>query len=81
MYLLMAKGSTKTIRMSLSREQPPARVERVQQDQAFTAQKHAPFRLWRLGKQQAVCPRLRTPLPASRSGRAGFRQFFFRSKR
>jgi len=28
----------------------------------FTAQKHAPFRLWRLGKQQAVCPRLRTPL-------------------
>ena len=29
-YLLMAKGSTKTIRMSLSREQPPARVERAQ---------------------------------------------------
>ena len=28
----------------------------------FTAQKHAPFRLWRLGKQQTVCPRLRTPL-------------------
>ena len=45
-----------------SREQPPARVERAQQEQDFTAQKHAPFRLWRLGKQQAVCPRLRTPL-------------------
>ena len=54
--------SAKTIRMSLSREQPPARVERAQQEQDFTAQKHAPFRLWRLGKQQAVCPRLRTPL-------------------
>uniref|UniRef100_UPI003AF082D0 hypothetical protein n=2 Tax=Alistipes shahii TaxID=328814 RepID=UPI003AF082D0 len=73
--------STKTIRMSLSREQPPARVERAQQEQDFTAQKHAPFRLWRLGKQHAVCPRLRTPLPASRSGRAGFRLFFLRCKR
>ena len=61
-YLLVSKGSAKTIRMSLSREQPPARVERAQQEQDFTAQKHAPFRLWRLGKQQAVCPRLRTPL-------------------
>ena len=29
-YLLVAKGSAKTIRMSLSREQPPARVERAQ---------------------------------------------------
>ena len=29
-YLLVAKGSTKTIRMSLSREPPPARVERAQ---------------------------------------------------
>ena len=47
----------------------------------FTAQKHAPFRLWRLGKQQAVCPRLRTPLPASRSGHAGCRLFFLRCKR
>ena len=73
--------STKTIRMSLSREQPPARVERAQQEQDFTAQKHAPFRLWRLGKQHAVCPRLRTPLPASRSGHAGCRLFFFRYKR
>ena len=73
--------STKTIRMSLSREQPPARVERAQQEQDFTAQKHAPFRLWRLGKQHAVCPRLRTPLPASRSGHAGCRLFLFRCKR
>ena len=73
--------STKTIRMSLSREQPPARVERAQQEQDFTAQKHAPFRLWRLGKQHAVCPRLRTPLPASRSGHAGCRLFFLRCKR
>ena len=80
-YLLVSKGSAKTIRMSLSREQPPARVERAQQEQDFTAQKHAPFRLWRLGKQHAVCPRLRTPLPASRSGHAGFRLFSFRSKR
>ena len=73
--------SAKTIRMSLSREQPPARVERAQQEQDFTAQKHAPFRLWRLGKQHAVCPRLRTPLPASRSGHAGCRLFLFRCKR
>ena len=29
-YLLVSKGSAKTIRMSLSREQPPARVERAQ---------------------------------------------------
>ena len=80
-YLLVSKGSAKTIRMSLSREQPPARVERAQQEQDFTAQKHAPFRLWRLGKQHAVCPRLRTPLPASRSGHAGCRLFLFRCKR
>ena len=80
-YLLVSKGSAKTIRMSLSREQPPARVERAQQEQDFTAQKHAPFRLWRLGKQHAVCPRLRTPLPASRSGHAGCRLFFLRCKR
>ena len=73
--------STKTIRMSLLREQPPAHVERAQQEQDFTAQKHAPFRLWRLGKQHAVCPRLRTPLPASRSGHAGCRLFSFRCKR
>ena len=36
-YLLVAKGSTKTIRMSLSREQPPARVERAQQEQDYAA--------------------------------------------
>ena len=53
-YLLVAKGSTKTIRMSLSREQPPARVERAQQEQDYAA---------------------------SRSGHAGCRLFFFRSKR
>ena len=46
--------STKTIRMSLSREQPPARVERAQQEQDYAA---------------------------SRSGHAGCRLFFFRSKR
>ena len=46
--------SAKTIRMSLSREQPPARVERAQQEQDYAA---------------------------SRSGHAGCRLFFFRSKR
>ena len=53
-YLLVSKGSAKTIRMSLSREQPPTRVERVQQEQDYAA---------------------------SRSGHAGCRLFFFRSKR
>ena len=63
--------STKTIRMSLSREQPPARVERAQQEQDFTAQKHAPFRLWRLGKQHVsafACGRLcQPPAPGTRA--------------
>ena len=78
--LLMAKVP-KPSACRFSREQPPAHVERAQQEQDFTAQKHAPFRLWRLGKQHAVCPRLRTPLPASRSGHAGCRLFSFRCKR
>jgi len=44
----MAKGSTKTIRMSLSREQPPARVERAQQEQNYAASRsgHAGWRLF-----------------------------------
>ena len=52
----------KIIRKSFSAGSSSGPFERAQQDQAFTAQKHAPFRLWRLGKQHAVCPRLRTPL-------------------
>ena len=40
--------STKTIRMSLSREQPPTRVERVQQEQDYAASRsgHAGCRLF-----------------------------------
>ena len=40
--------STKTIRMSLSREQPPARVERAQQEQDYAASRsgHAGCRLF-----------------------------------
>ena len=46
-YLLVSKGSAKTIRMSLSREQPPARVERAQQEQDYAASRsrHAGCRL------------------------------------
>ena len=47
-YLLVSKGSAKTIRMSLSREQPPTRVERVQQEQDYAASRsgHAGCRLF-----------------------------------
>ena len=47
-YLLVSKGSAKTIRMSLSREQPPARVERAQQEQDYAASRsgHAGCRLF-----------------------------------
>ena len=47
-YLLVSKGSAKIIRMSLSREQPPARVERAQQEQDYAASRsgHAGCRLF-----------------------------------
>ena len=47
-YLLVSKGSAKTIRMSLSREQPPTRVERAQQEQDYAASRsgHAGCRLF-----------------------------------
>ena len=47
-YLLVSKGSAKIIRMSLSREQPPAHVERAQQEQDYAASRsgHAGCRLF-----------------------------------
>ena len=64
-YLLMAKGSTKTIRMSLSREQPPARVERAQQEQDYAASRsgHAGCRLFFL-RCKRECGGLK-PLPGA----------------
>ena len=47
-YLLVSKGSAKIIRMSLSREQPTAHVERAQQEQDYAASRsgHAGCRLF-----------------------------------
>ena len=66
-YLLVSKGSAKTIRMSLSREQPPARVERAQQEQDYAASRsgHAGCRLF-LSPLQARMRRFKT---ASRGDR------------
>ena len=64
-YLLVAKGSAKTIRMSLSREQPPARVERAQQEQDYAASRsgHAGCRLFFL-RCKRECGGLK-PLPGA----------------
>ena len=57
--------STKTIRMSLSREQPPARVERAQQEQDYAASRsgHAGFRLFSF-RSKRECGGLK-PLPGA----------------
>ena len=57
--------STKTIRMSLSREQPPARVERAQQEQDYAASRsgHAGCRLFFL-RCKRECGGLK-PLPGA----------------
>ena len=64
-YLLVSKGSAKTIRMSLSREQPPARVERAQQEQDYAASRsgHASCRLFFL-RCKRECGGLK-PLPGA----------------
>jgi len=64
-YLLVSKGSAKTIRMSLSREQPPARVERAQQEQDYAASRsgHAGCRLF-LFRSKRECGGL-NPLPGA----------------
>ena len=64
-YLLVSKGSAKTIRMSLSREQPPARVERAQQEQDYAASLsgHAGCRLFFL-RCKRECGGLK-PLPGA----------------
>ena len=60
--------STKTIRMSLSREQPPARVERAQQEQDYAASRsgHAGFRLFSF-RSKRECGGLK-PLPGAMPG-------------
>ena len=60
--------STKTIRMSLSREQPPARVERAQQEQDYAASLsgHAGCRLFFL-RCKRECGGLK-PLPGAMPG-------------
>ena len=62
-YLLVSKGSAKIIRMSLSREQPPAHVERAQQEQDYAASRsgHAGCRLF-LFRCKRECGGLK-PLP------------------
>ena len=64
-YLLVSKGSAKTIRMSLSREHPPARVERAQQEQDYAASRsgHAGCRLFFL-RCKRECGGLK-PLPGA----------------
>ena len=66
-YLLVSKGSAKIIRMSLSREQPPAHVERAQQEQDYAASRsgHAGCRLF-LFRCKRECSGLKT---ASRGDR------------
>ena len=67
-YLLVSKGSAKIIRMSLSREQPPARVERAQQEQDYAASRsgHAGCRLFFL-RCKRECGGLK-PLPGAMPG-------------
>ena len=64
--------STKTIRMSLSREQPPARVERAQQEQDYAASRsgHAGCRLFFL-RCKRECGGLK-PLPGAIVGFCAF---------
>ena len=71
-YLLVSKGSAKTIRMSLSREQPPARVERAQQEQDYAASRsgHAGCRLFflRCKRECGGCTSCTLPLAANNPG-------------
>ena len=71
-YLLVSKGSAKTIRMSLSREQPPARVERAQQEQDYAASRsgHAGCRLFflRCKRECGGCTSCTLPLAANDPG-------------
>ena len=71
-YLLVSKGSAKTIRMSLSREQPPARVERAQQEQDYAASLsgHAGCRLFflRCKRECGGCTSCTLPLAANDPG-------------
>ena len=64
--------STKTIRMSLSREQPPARVERAQQEQDYAASLsgHAGCRLFflRCKRECGGCTSCTLPLAANDPG-------------
>ena len=64
--------STKTIRMSLSREQPPARVERAQQEQDYAASRsgHAGCRLFflRCKRECGGCTSCTLPLAANDPG-------------
>ena len=71
-YLLVSKGSAKTIRMSLSREQPPARVERAQQEQDYAASRsgHAGCRLFSF-RCKRECGGLK-PLPGAIVGFCAF---------
>ena len=71
-YLLVSKGSAKTIRMSLSREQPPARVERAQQEQDYAASRsgHAGCRLFSF-RSKRECGGLK-PLPGAIVGFCAF---------
>ena len=71
-YLLVSKGSAKTIRMSLSREQPPARVERAQREQDYAASRsgHAGCRLFflRCKRECGGCTSCTLPLAANDPG-------------
>ena len=71
-YLLVSKGSAKIIRMSLSREQPPARVERAQQEQDYAASRsgHAGCRLFflRCKRECGGCTSCTLPLAANDPG-------------
>ena len=64
--------SAKTIRMSLSREQPPARVERAQQEQDYAASRsgHAGCRLFsfRSKRECGGCTYCTLPLAANDPG-------------
>ena len=80
-YLLVSKGSAKTIRMSLSREQPPARVERAQQEQDYAASRsgHAGCRLF-LFRCKRECGLFSPRFAANDSPVEDCDQYFLRKK-
>ena len=73
--------STKTIRMSLSREQPPARVERAQQEQDYAASRsgHAGCRLF-LFRCKRECGLFSPRFAANDSPVEDCDQYFLRKK-